>query len=432
MLICQHTFGPKGGQLTADFDLGRFRRSYSNSLFTNTLFSQEPQQPMAGLYIQMPTAIDIRTVKMDYTRSFGKDWKLEAGLKSSSVRSDNNMTLSSGEDGNLEVDPALSNHFQYTEQVNAAYLNMAGKFGGSTQWQAGLRAEHTHSVGNSVNLNNKVTRDYLNFFPSLFVTQPLSQAHKLTFSYSYRIDRPNYQNLNPARGYIDPYAYSRGNAFLKPQYTHSLELKHGYKDKIFTSLGASYTTDLVYFLIQPVDLNRFERTPDNIGNSSAYNLTVSFPLTILSGWTLQTNLMGIYGRFNYTYLDTPLTVRQVSGRFNAANSFVLGRGWTAELTGWINTPAVDAIWHSPWLGSLDAGLQKSLGSKWKAKLSVQDMLHTNRIIGYISAAGYYNEFHIFMDTRVAMLNLTYSFGNQQLKGMRQRRIGSEEEMQRTN
>jgi hypothetical protein len=98
----------------------------------------------------------------------------------------------------------------------------------------------------------------------------------------------------------------------------------------------------------------------------------------------------------------------------------------------VNTPAVDAIWHSPWLGSLDAGLQKSLGSKWKAKLSVQDMLHTNRIIGYISAAGYYNRFHIFMDTRIAMLNLTYAFGNQQLKGMRQRQIGSEEEMKRTN
>jgi hypothetical protein len=275
-------------------------------------------------------------------------------------------------------------------------------------------------------------RNYINFFPSLFVSQPLNKAHKLTFSYSYRIDRPNYQNLNPARGYIDPYAYSRGNAFLKPQYTHSLELKHGYKDKIFTSLGYSYTTDLVYFLIQPVDLNRFERTPENIGNSSAYNLTISFPLTILSGWTLQTNLMGIYGRFSYNYLDTPLTVRQVSGRLNATSSFVLGKGFTAELTGWVNTPAVDAIWHSPWLGSLDAGLQKSLGSKWKAKLSVQDMLHTNRIIGYISAAGYYNRFHIFMDTRIAMLNLTYAFGNQQLKGMRQRQIGSEEEMKRTN
>jgi hypothetical protein len=37
-----------------------------------------------------------------------------------------------------------------------------------------------------------------------------------------------------------------------------------------------------------------------------------------------------------------------------------------------------------------------------------------------------------MDTRIAMLNLTYNFGKGQLKGMRQRKTGSEEEMQRTN
>jgi outer membrane receptor protein involved in Fe transport len=427
----QHTFGEKGGQLTADFDIGRFHREFENTLLTNTVFSENPEQPQTGLLTQMPTTIDVRTAKVDYNRQLKNNWKLEAGYKNSYVNSDNNMTLYQGEAGNLQYDSALSNHFQYTEQVNAAYASIAGKLG-TTDLLAGLRAEHTHSVGNSLTLNERVERDYLNFFPSLFLTRPLNPNHTLTFSYSYRIDRPNYQTLNPARGYVDPYAFSRGNPDLKPQYTHSLELKHGWRNMVYTSVGASYTTDLVFFLIQPVDPKRFERTPENVGDAQSYNLTVSFPLTIMKGWTLQTTLMGIYSQFDYTYLDIPLTARQVSGRLNASNAFVLGKGWTAELGGWLSTPSVNVIVHSPWLGSLDAGVQKAWGTQWKLKLSVQDIFHTNRIIGDIDEAGFSNQVRIAFDTRVAMLNLTYSFGNQQLKGTRQRKTGSEEEIRRTN
>jgi outer membrane receptor protein involved in Fe transport len=428
----QHSFGPRGGQLSADADVGRFRRKFTNELVTETVLASEEGQPVFGLLTQMPTAIDILTLKTDYHRPLAGDWKLETGLKYSSVRSDNDMRLAQGEAGNLELDPELSNHFRYTERVGAAYVNFSGTWGENMQVQAGLRAEHTGSLAHSLTLDNRVTRNYLNLFPSLFLSRTLAKDHALTFSYSYRINRPNYQNLNPARGYIDPYAYSRGNPYLKPQYTHSLELKYGFAGKIYTSLGAGYTTDLVFFLIQPVDASRFERTPENVGSSRAYTLTVSFPVTLAKGWTLQTTLMGLYSDFRYTYLEQPLTARQLSARLNATSSIVLGKGWSAELSGWVRTPGVDVLVQSPWLGSLDAGLQKALGTQWKAKLSVQDIFHSNGIIGNIDAAGFTNRVRIAFDTRVALLNLTYTFGNQQLKGMRTRKTGSEEETQRTN
>ncbi len=428
----QHTFKARGGQLSADLDLGRFRRRFANELITETVLSQEDGQPLLGLLTQMPTAIDIRTAKMDYQRPLGGEWKLETGLKYSSVRSDNDLRLESGEVGNLAVDPELSNHFQYSEGVGAAYVNLSGKLPGNAQVQAGLRAEHTHSLAHSLTLDNRVRRKYLNLFPSLFLSRPLSKDHQLTFSYSYRINRPNYQSLNPARGYIDPYAFSRGNPYLKPQYTHSLELRHGFEGKVFTSLGANYTTDLVFFIVQPVDLSHFERTPENVGSSQQYHLTVTFPVTLAKGWTLQTTLMGLYSYFQFRYLDQPFTARQVSGRLNGTSAFVLGKGWTAELSGWLRTPAVEVLVHSPWLGSLDAGLQKALGPKWKAKLSVQDVFHSNRAVVRTEQAGFTNRVRIGFDTRVALLNLSYTFGNQQLKGIRQRKTGSEEETQRTN
>ena len=197
-------------------------------------------------------------------------------------------------------------------------------------------------------------------------------------------------------------------------------------------MGASFINDFVFFLIQPVGSNSIERIPENIGQSQAYNLTVSFPVTVTKGWTMQTTLLGIYSQFQYTYLGVPRRVQQASGRLNGASAFTLGKGWTAEMTGWLNTPSVNAIARSPWRGSVDAGIQRSFGSKLKAKFSVQDLLHTNQILNRIETPDFTSNVRIRFDTRVALLNLTYTFGNQKLKGERQRRSGSDEETKRAN
>ena len=431
-LNIQHSFGEKKGQLTADFDIGHFSREYSNSLLTETLIAiGDVSKPVDGLLITQPSTVDIRTVKVDYNRPLSNGWKLETGLKSASVKTDNDLHLSSGPSGALVPDPALSNHFQYTERVNAAYASVSGKWG-ATNMQAGLRAEHTHSEGNSLTLNQVVVRDYLKWFPSLFVSHPLSPDQTLTFSYSYRIDRPNYQNLNPARGYVDPFAYSIGNAYLKPQFTHALEGKLSLKNGVFASLGANYTSDLMFFTIHALEGNKTYVTTENLGHSQGYTLTLSYPLTVVKGWQLQTNVLGYYNRFQYDYEGTVLQIQNVAGRLNGNNAFTLGHGWTAELNGWVSTPSVNGIWRSPWLGALDTGVQKAVSSALKLKFSVQDVFHTNRFRPSVETPSGTQTGVLTFDTRVALLNLTYSFGNQKLKGERQRRTGSDDETRRAN
>jgi outer membrane receptor protein involved in Fe transport len=428
----QHDFGGKGGTWSADFDIGRYRRDYSNQLITTTLISEDPVDGLTGLFTVMPSSIDIVTFKTDYSRPLIQGWKIDLGLKTSSVSSDNDMKLSSGPVDDMQLDPELSNHFVYEEKVFAVYTSVVGKLSDKTEIQAGLRMEHTNSVGESLSLNQKVDRSYVNFFPTAYISRNFSAKQNLTFSYSYRIDRPNYQNLNPARSYLDPYAFQRGNPYLKPQYTHSIELKHGFDGKIFISVGANYVTDYVFHLIQPVGTQTSERTPDNIGESQAYNINISFPVNFSKSWSFQGNMMGIYSRLEYVYLGEPLSVEQVNGRFNGTNSFILGKGWTGELTGWLNTPATNTIFVSPWLGALDAGLQKSFKSKLKIKISLSDIFKTNRWVGNGKTTGYEQNARLSFDTRVLMFNLTYPFGNQQMKGVRQRKTASEDEVQRTN
>ncbi len=428
----QHRFTKNEARLSADFDVAGFRRDYRNELNTRTSIPATVSEPTSGLLTEMPTTIDIITFKTDYYQSLSHIWKMEAGVKTSSVLSDNDVELRTGVSGNLIKDTSLSNHFKYKEQVNAAYLSFSGKLNDKLNVMFGLRAEHTHSVASSLALNNVVKRNYLNVFPSAFVRHTLNKQNTLALSYSYRIDRPNYQSLNPARSYLDPYTYSSGNAFLKPQYTHSIELRHGFKEKIFTSFAASYVTDLHFFVLQPMDGKTSRRMPENIGESKAYSLTLSFPVPVTRDWNIQAVLIGVYGSFDYTFKGSPVHVRQINGRINVSNAVAFGKGWTGELTGWLRTPGVNALQETPWLGTIDAGLQKALSNKWKVKLSLQDMLRTNKTLYTIYAPGFSAKGNISMDTRILMFNLTYSFGNQALKSTRQHKTAAEEEIQRTN
>jgi hypothetical protein len=423
---------PGKSQLSADLDMGRFTRQFSNYLVTDTLFPGSAGDPVSNLLTEMPTTIEIVSFKMDYTTSIANKWKLDAGIKASRVNSDNDMQLSSGSNGNLVIDSVLSNHFKYEENIKAAYISFSGKLNPKTDLMIGIRTEYTYSVANAITQKNKVPRRYWNAFPSFFLTHALNGDNSITLSYSYRIDRPNYQSLNPSRSYIDPFAYSEGNPFLTPQFTHSLELRHGFKNKVFTSFGASFIKDMSFFLITPVEDKSTRRMPENIGTAQAYNVTISFPVTITKGWTMQSNLMGIYNQFRYSYRGNIYNPSQIAGRFTNTHSILLGKGWTGEISGRLNTPGVNATIRFPWLGSMDLGIQKSFPKSWKAKLSLQDVFHTAIIKGKMIMPDFENRVLITRDTRVVMFSISRSFGNQQVKSSRQRKTASEEEIQRTS
>ena len=431
-LNLQHKFGNNGGQLTADVDFGWFDRSFLNDLITTTVTSDQPHPLTSELFIEMPSEISLYTIKSDYGRPVSGSWKMETGVKLSSVTSENNLKVSEGDIGNLQPNPGLGNHFKFKEEITAGYINLAGKLSDKTDLQAGVRVEHTESLANSITTDRVVKRDYINFFPSFFISTALSKKQTLALTYSRRIDRPNYQNLNPGRSYVDPYFYSEGNPFLRPQYTHSVELKHGLNSSIFTSFTASFIDEYIAYFVQPADSVQSQRIPVNTGESQVYTASVSFPLTPAKGWTMQATIVGLYARYQFLYLETMQRPEQLTARLTVSNALTLGNGWSFELSGWVNAPAVNALHRSPWLGSADAGLQKVIKTRLKARLTLQDIFHTNHIRSVVDAAGFVRKSKLDFDTRVVLLNLTYNFGNQKVKGMAQRKSGSEEELKRSN
>src|SRR5699024_2978630 len=100
-------------------------------------------------------------------------------------------------------------------------------------------------------------RDYLNLFPSIFVQQKVSDNYQISYNYSRRIDRPQYNNLNPFIFYLDPYTWAQGNPYLRPQYTNSFEIKQTFKRSYNLTLGYSLTKD---FMAEVPEQNNSDKT----------------------------------------------------------------------------------------------------------------------------------------------------------------------------
>src|SRR6185295_4712261 len=62
--------------------------------------------------------------------------------------------------------------------------------------------------------------------PSVFLSKPLGEKQTLKLSYSKRIERPDYGDLNPFVNTSDPHNISMGNPYLKPEVGHRFEFSY--------------------------------------------------------------------------------------------------------------------------------------------------------------------------------------------------------------
>lgn len=430
----KYAFTPNGRELTLDMDYSRYENDAYNKLSTEyTDANDHYVRPSDIVRSTMPSSMNIYAFKADYVHPFENGSKLETGIKSSAISSDNNLTFENFQESKWLYDETRSNHFKYQENINAAYINYSGKFNEKTTYQLGLRAEQTHSEGNSITLNQVVDREYLNLFPTLFLSRQIDSSNVVNFSYSRRIDRPNYQDLNPFVFYLDPYTFQKGNPFLQPQLTNSLQLTHTYKGKLITTLGFSKTTDVIVQEVpgQIAEENITFVQTQNLASQENVNLTISFPIKVKNWWNIQTNFTGVYNKYDSPYLGGQINLDAMSWNAYVGNNFVLGEGFSAEVSGWYNSAGIYGFFKSEPMGAFSLGIQKTmLDKKLTVKANINDPLFLNRFKG----AAKYQDIDIKVkarwDSRVARLTLTYNFGNQNVKGARQRSTSTEAERNR--
>ena len=412
-----------GQEFSMDADYSRYK-GVDNDLFDNTYLNAAGQSYKAPYVFRTaaPTNTTIWAGKADYSYPLSKEMKLEAGLKSSFVKTDNNFRFENSVNGQWQNDVLRSNQFLYDESINAAYGNLNRKFKG-TNVQLGLRLEQTNSKGNSITDNKVVNRHYLNLFPSVFVTQELSSNHDVGFSYSRRIDRPDYGSLNPFISFVDLYSYRFGNPFLKPQYTNAFEVSYSFKKTLHVSLGYSHTSDVISdVLLLDTAKKTIFISKENLATQDSYNLNVNYPIQVFKWWNSSNNATTYYNKFKTPDVGgSPFESGRVAFNLNTTQTFTLSTTATVELSGFYQSKQTyGTIVIDPQYG-IDLGIKQSfLNKKLDIKFAANDIfkLQKSRITSALSSQNYVvNE---RWESQVFRLTAVYRFGSNDIKGARQR------------
>jgi len=411
-----HKFSREGQELSADVNYLRYRFNGQQELIN---FLDE--QPVSRFSYQLPSSIRIYTAKTDYVQPLNNGGKLETGIKSSFVKNDN-TTDYYDKDGIAPVyDPALSNRFIYKENINAAYINGRQDWGRFSA-QAGLRMEHTYISGkqpaNAVSKDTGFSRNYVNWFPSVAVSYKLDSTGKniLGLMVSRRVNRPNYQLLNPFLFYKDNYSYSGGNPLLSPQFMSRYELKYRHGQFLWAELSYNDFRKVILQTTRAED-SLFITRPGNYAKGIMFLLSVGVNVSPTKWWSINSTVrlsrIGLRGTIYTEQLSPNTNVL----RWELNNYFTINPRLSAELSSYYASADMNGQTSTSGMYRLNAAIQQKIGEKGSIRLVMDDIFHTwiyhNRSMG-LKQADFIQTSE--SGTQRFGLAFTYRFGKKSVKG----------------
>lgn len=410
----KYTIDSLGSEISTDFDYINYSNSSLQNFETRTHDIASSQDLIDIQKGDMNGKLNIYSLKSDLTKNFSNDWKLESGIKTSFVKTDNDLKFFNATTGIPVPDLNKTNHFIYEENINAVYGNLSKKWD-KFKVIAGLRVENTNVKGTQLTTNQINKRNYTQLFPSAVVAYDLNENSNLEINLSRRITRPSYNQLNPFKLYLDPTTMRAGNPDLNPQTTMNYELTYSLNNKYFATLSYSKTSDNITDIIKPIvegGENVTVQTFENLNSASYFGLNLIAPVKITKWWDMNNSANFYYGSYTGNVSGTQINNKgNFTFSINSINSFKLGNGFTAELTGNYKAREIYAYLNVSPNWYLNIGAQKKFKNNSTLKLSFTDIFFTSNIKGQTVYNNYIENFAVKRDTRVATLSYTYNFGS---------------------
>lgn len=348
----------------------------------------------------------------DYQQPLGsKDHKYELGIRTSLRTIENDYLVEQNDAGIWNSLAQFSNDFNYTENISAAYAqygNKIGKFG----FQVGLRAEYAIISTELVNDNILNQRDTFNFFPSVFLNYEISEGNAIQTSYSRRVRRPGFRDLNPFFSYSDNRNFYSGNPFLNPEFTNSYEINYiKIWDQATLSSGIFYrqTADVISRIRRLTDDNNFITQPENLGFQDDFG--VEFNATYnpatwarLSG---NVNFFRSITTSGTTDINLDADTYALTGRL--MTKFTVWKGSDIQLTGNFRSPRLTPQGRTRAINSMDFGWSKDFLKKKNLSLtlSVRDVFNSRKRNFETFGENFYSEGEFQWRVRTISLSAIY-------------------------
>ncbi len=430
----RHVVDTSGKEISADVNYLVYN-SRSRQISDNYTYYQPGDVLMDSFLLRgyLPSDIKILSARVDYIHPLKKGAKFEAGIKSSYVQTDNDAQYDvyDNEAASWGKDLTRSNHFLYDENINAAYVNYSRQM---KKWgvQTGLRMEHTSSSGKQITDPIPVKRDYVQVFPTMYLSYIANKNNNFGLSYGRRIERPNYRDMNPFQFFLDQYTYQQGNPYLTPQFSHNVEFSHNLKGRLTTTLNFTQTTDIISDVLKQNNETKVTYlTKENIANRKNVGIAFSYNAPITKWWTTSifANIFNNHfeGFVNNSALNTDVT----SGMANMNNQLKFGKGWGGEVSGFYRSKMQEGLMIAYPMGVVSFGASKQvLKSKGTLKLNVIDPFYIQKFKGVTQFGNIDTQIHSEWDNRRVSFNFTYRFGKMQNNAPRRKAASSQEEQNR--
>ncbi len=330
------TFEKPGHEFTMDYQYSK-----GNEIESSTI-----DEIILGETLGFPTERTIndetqvnQLAQFDYVLPFGKDnqSQFEMGYRGTFNNFNTDFDFGIFEDGVLDRDPNFSNELNYKEYVNAAYMQLGTKVK-KFSVLSGLRMEASDIGIELVDTREVTNKDYVNWFPSLFLGYEFSETEQLTVSYSKRLRRPRSRFINPFPSRSSNTNLFQGNPDLDPTFTDAYDLGYLKRwDKITLTTSGYYnrSTGVFQFITQETgDFVQIEnpddpanpilvpiqvRTPINLATDSRYGMEFTTTYTPKRDWRLTWNLNLFQQQLRGDYTYTNFFNEVITQNFDADN-----------------------------------------------------------------------------------------------------------------
>jgi outer membrane receptor protein involved in Fe transport len=414
----------ENSQLTIAAAYSKYKNHDEQDIIVNEL---EKKKQITAIKNNMNNVVDIKSLQADYTISVGKK-KWEFGAKYANTTTNNALRFDTLNNVNLYVfDASRSNEFMYDERISGGYINFSNEFD-KWSYQLGVRAEYTQTEANSITLSNITNREYWKWLPSLNVNYTINDNNALALSFTRRLRRPNFYEINPFIFYMGPYTYSVGNPYLIPATTNSLSIGYNYKDLSFTLLGGQDEDNIDQLPFYNAQTNIIAFLRKNFGNSHYGGLEIGYPQTITKWWKMQHNFNLYLNENKVTYLDKTYQATVFNYNLSGSQIFSLPQNYTLDVSYDYSSAGGDATYGWKDQGGVNIAIQKLfLGKKLNAKLGVNDIFYTNIPRVFSKLDGVVLDSYQKYATRQIRLQLTYNFGSSVYKAKQKTNSNADEE-----
>jgi len=370
-------------------------------------------------------------IKINYAQPLGKDIILEAGAKTEldHINSISDVYLLTLSTGNFDFNTAQSSTVDYRRNVYAGYFSVTFKLFKQLDFITGFRDEYTEAKANFSNTGSVNFKPYNTIVPSAVISHTFKNRQTLKISYSHRIERPDYRDMNPFFNASDPKNISTGNPNLLPEIGDKIELSYSKNFEKGANINStlfyrgnmddiqSYTNYYPSYKIgDSTYTNVAISKRENIGREDNFGINLFVSIPIIETINIRGNI-SFFDRYINTGLSSGGNIHGFNYRTNINASYQISSTLIIELLGNFNSPRVNAQGTMPSFTTYNFAFRKQFFNK-KASIAItatncfeKYVNQKTELTGQNFTLSNYRQ----MPYRSFGFNLTYKFGRMEYK-----------------